>query len=473
MANNLFRCIPSVDRLLQHLERDYSLAGIPRTLVKELVNSYLDRIRAAIREGDVQNEWELEPQALLPHLSRYIRKQSRPRFRRVLNATGVVVHTNLGRSLLPREAVQAVERACTGYSNLEFDLETGSRGSRYDLVRDLLCELTGAEAGLVVNNNAAAVVLTLNTLAQGGEVVVSRGELVEIGGSFRIPEVMERSGAVLREVGATNRTHPRDYEQAVGPDTAALLKAHTSNYRIVGFTREVDASELAAIAEPHDLPVIEDLGSGSLLRFPDHTGIDEPTVQETLAKGVSVVCFSGDKLLGGPQAGIILGKERYIRRIQANPLNRALRIDKMTLAALEATLRLYKDPETARERIPTLEMICAGESGLRNRATRLARRLRESVGDRFRVDTAKGSSRVGGGASPEIALPTQLVRLVPREDTPDLETLRMRLLDTDPPLVGRVEDDALCLDPRTLRRSESGDLIAALQQAVPNGGNRP
>lgn len=471
MANHLFRSIPSVDRLLSHLDRDESLTGLPRTLVKDLVNAYLDRIRDAIREGRVASEQDLEPGALLPELARFIRKRSRPRFRRVINATGVVVHTNLGRSLLPQEAVQAVETACTGYSNLEFDLETGSRGSRYDLVRDTLCELTGAEDALVVNNNAAAVLLTLNTLARGGEVIVSRGELVEIGGSFRIPEVMERSGALLREVGATNRTHPKDYEQAIGPDTAALLKAHTSNYRIVGFTREVDASELAAMAEAHNLPVIEDLGSGNLIRFPDWVGLDEPTVQDTLAKGVSVVCFSGDKLLGGPQAGIILGSKRYISRIQKNPLNRALRIDKMTLAALEATLRLYRDPDTARERIPTLEMICAGESGLRNRAGRLARRIRETMGDRFRVGTAKGSSRVGGGASPELALPTHLVRLVPRTGTPNLETLRMRLLDTDPPLVGRVEDDALCLDPRTIRRSESQDLISALQQAVDGGSS--
>jgi len=472
MANHLYRSIPSVDRLLTHLDQDASLTGIPRTLIKELVNAYLDHIRAAIREGSVTGEDELAPQALLPHLSRYIRKRSRPRFRRVINATGVVVHTNLGRSLLPREAVEAVETACTGYSNLEFDLETGSRGSRYDLVQDLLCELTGAEAALVVNNNAAAVLLTLNTLAQGGEVIVSRGELIEIGGSFRIPEVMERSGAVLREVGATNRTHPGDYERAIGPDTAALLKAHTSNYRIVGFTREVDASELAPMAREHDLPLIEDLGSGNLIRFPDHLGLDEPTVQDTLAKGVSVVCFSGDKLLGGPQAGIILGEGRHIRRIQKNPLNRALRIDKMTLAALEATLRLYKDPDTARERIPTLEMICSSESGLRNRAARLARTLREAMGDSFRVGTAKGSSRVGGGASPEVALPTHLVRLVPRDGAPDLETLRRRLLDTDPPLVGRVEDDALCLDPRTLLRADTRDLVSALQQAIHSKGNR-
>ncbi|MCF8029734.1 MAG: L-seryl-tRNA(Sec) selenium transferase [Desulfohalobiaceae bacterium] len=471
MATDLFRSIPSVDRLLQHLEQDASLTGIPRTLIKELVNAYLEEIRNAIRRGSVENEHELEPRALLPDLTLYIRKRSRPRFRRVLNATGVVVHTNLGRSLLAQEAVEAMKTACTGYSNLEFDLETGQRGSRYDLVQDLLCELSGAEAALVVNNNAAAVLLVLNTLAQGGEVIVSRGELVEIGGSFRIPEVMERSGAVLREVGATNRTHPADYERAIGPETAALLKAHTSNYRIVGFHKEVDASELAAIAKDRDLPVIEDLGSGNLLRFPGALGQEEPTVQDTVAKGVSVICFSGDKLLGGPQAGIILGKERYIRRIQANPLNRALRIDKMTLAALESTLRLYKDPEAAQEKIPTLEMICASESSLRNRAAGLARKIRKTLGKKFRVETAKGTSRVGGGASPTLALPTHLVRLIPRGDAPDLETLRRRLLDTNPPLVGRVEDDALCLDPRTLRRLEAKDLVAALQQAVHNGGN--
>lgn len=471
MRQELFRAIPSVDKLLRQLEEEPRLIGMPRSFLRELVNGYQDLLRSRIRQSEVTSPEELQMHDLLPDLVRYIEKRARPKFRRVINATGVVVHTNLGRSLLPGEAVSAVETACTAYSNLEFDLETGKRGSRYDLVQELLCELTGAEAAVVVNNNAAAVLLTLDTLAQGREVVVSRGELIEIGGSFRIPEVMEKSGAKLREVGATNRTHLYDYQRAIGPETGALLKAHTSNYRIVGFHKEVDSADLVRLGDEHNVPVLEDLGSGNLFPFPDWTGIDEPTVQDTVAKGLSAICFSGDKLLGGPQAGIILGRKETLGRIQKNPLNRALRIDKMTLAALEATLRLYRDPDTARKRVPTLDMICLDRESLRNRAVRLARRIQSRLGDRFLVGTARSTSRVGGGASPEIGLPTQLVRLVPRQPGMDLEGLRSRLLDTDPPLVGRMEDEAFCLDPRTLLRGDGKGVVQALEQATQQGGS--
>jgi L-seryl-tRNA(Ser) seleniumtransferase len=464
-ATSLFRAIPSVDQLLHMVEGEPDLAGVPRTMIKELINAYQDECRSRIRSGALERADQLRADVLKPDLVRFISRRSRPKFRRVINATGVVVHTNLGRSLLADSAIESVAQVCAGYSNLEFDLETGKRGSRYSLVEDLLCDVAGAEAGLVVNNNAAAVLLMLDTLASGKEVVVSRGQLVEIGGSFRIPEVMAKSGAVLKEVGATNRTHLFDYERAIGPDTAAILKVHTSNYRIVGFSKEVGLSELVELGNRYDLPVLEDLGSGNFFRFPPYTRMDEPTVQDVLRTGVSAVCFSGDKLLGGPQAGIILGKREYIEKIKKNPLNRALRIDKMTLAGLEATLRLYKDMESAADRVPTLSMICATPESLRRRAKRLASTIRQRLGDRFDVSTFAGSSRVGGGASPELDLPSHLVGLKPRS-TPDPETLRRRLLQTDPPLVGRIEHDQLCLDPRTILGREMARIPAVLQQAL-------
>jgi L-seryl-tRNA(Ser) seleniumtransferase len=457
-----------VDQLLHLVEGESDLADVPRSMIRELINAYQDECRSRIRNGELDSPDQLRAEALKPGLLRFLRMKSRPRFRRVINATGVVVHTNLGRSLLADSAIESVAEMCAGYSNLEFDLETGKRGSRYSLVEDLLCDITGAESGLVVNNNAAAVLLMLDTLASGREVVVSRGQLVEIGGSFRIPEVMAKSGALLKEVGATNRTHVHDYERAIGPETAAILKVHTSNYRIVGFSKEVGLPELVALGNRHGLPVLEDLGSGNFFRFPGYTRMDEPTVQDVLKTGVSAVCFSGDKLLGGPQAGIILGRKEYVERIKKNPLNRALRIDKMTLAALEATLRLYKDTEAAAQKVPTLSMICADPEKLRRRASRLASSIRKRLGEHFHVSTFAGSSRVGGGASPELDLPSHLVGLKPRNGL-DPETLRKRLLSTDPPMVGRIEHDQFCLDPRTILGRETGLVPRVLEQALELG----
>lgn len=461
----LFRAIPSVDLILQRLEQDRSFTGVPRPMLKKAVNGFLDICRERIGRGEIATESELHLEALLPELREYVRVATRPVFRRVINAAGVVVHTNLGRSILAQEAIQAVERANAFYSNLEFDLQTGKRGSRYALVESLLCELTGAQAGLVVNNNAAAVLLMLDTLAKGREVIVSRGELVEIGGSFRIPEVMAKSGAILREIGATNRTHLKDYEGAIGPETAALMKAHTSNYRIVGFHKAIDAGELVALGNKHGLPVLEDLGSGNLIDFPPETGLDEPSVQSVIAKGVSAVSFSGDKLLGGPQAGIILGRQDIVDRVKSNPLNRALRVDKMTLAALEATLRLYSDPELARERIPTLRMITATRKQMVSRANRLAKILRREVGELFDISMRRDVSRVGGGASPELDLPTQLVCLKPVAQI-GLEELRDLLLRAEPALVGRLERHSFCLDPRTLQPGETALVAEVFRQAM-------
>ncbi len=458
----LFRKIPSVDLLLSRVEDDKNLAFMPRTMLRDLVNDYLNACREEIRAGTITREEELEVEALWPGLRDYLRDRVRPRFRRVINATGVVIHTNLGRSILAEEACRAAYSACAHYSNLEFDLDTGLRGSRYALVEELLCRISGAEAGLMVNNNAAAVLIVLNTLAKDREVVVSRGQLVEIGGSFRIPEVMAKSGACLKEVGATNRTHLKDYQEAINTATGVLLKVHTSNYRIIGFHKEVGLKELVRLGLEHDLPVFEDMGSGNFFDFQAHgfSFMPEPTVQQVIKDGVSVVSFSGDKLLGGPQAGIILGKKKFIDSIKKNPMNRAMRIDKMTLAALEATLRFYLDPQTARLKIPTLRMITMDRKELKKKADRLKNRLRRKLDNRVDITVFPGQSRVGGGAFPEQDLPTYLVGLGCRDMS--CEEMRSLLLRTDPPLVGRVENDLFCLDPRTIDDSEYQMVIDSL-----------
>ncbi len=465
MNSDLYPMLPAVDQVLEKLSQEKELAQLPRAMQKELVNQFLQQCRQKIKAGEIYSPEQLSWELFWPGLVDFVYKKSRPNFRRVINATGVVVHTNLGRSLLAESALNMVHMSGSSYNNLEFSLQTGTRGSRYDLVQGLVCELTGAQAALVVNNNAAAVLLTLETLAKGREVVVSRGQLVEIGGSFRIPEVMAKSGALLREVGATNRTHLRDYEQAVNENTAALLRVHTSNFRILGFHKEVPLQELVALGRKLDLPVLEDLGSGNFYRFPAWTGMDEPLVGDVLKKGAAVVTFSGDKLLGGPQAGLILGQKEYIEQIKKNPLNRALRIDKMTLAALEATLRLYKDPELAAQKIPTLQMILQEEKALRSRAQRLAAKLRKALDQSFEVGLSKGFSRVGGGASPELNLPTRLVTLQPKSGL-SLESFKQALLETDPPVLGRVEQDRFCLDPRALMTRDLIELPRVLSSAA-------
>lgn len=467
--SSLLRALPSMNTLLDALSGSGGeAAALPRAYLRECIERFLENRREDIRAGRVSRAEELAPAILLPRLAAHVRAVSRPNFRRVLNAAGVIIHTNLGRGPLSREAVEAVAEAARHYSNLEFDLDVGARGSRYSHVEDLILRLTGAEAALVVNNNAAAVLLTLDTLCKGREVVVSRGELVEIGGSFRIPEVMEKSGCTLREVGATNRTHKRDYSAAINENTAAVMKVHASNFRMIGFTSQVERRELAALAKEHGLPLIEDLGSGTLFDFAG-AGLPalaaEPTAARVLAEGVDVATFSGDKVLGGPQAGIIAGRAAYIDRIKRNPMNRALRIDKMTLAALEATLRLYLDPELAVRRVPTLRMICMSAKELRTRANRLARLIRkEPALHEAEVTVRPGVSRIGGGAFPEHDLPTHLVRVRVPALSPD--ALKQALLHTDPPLVARVEDDALCLDPRTLADEEIPLAARSLAQAA-------
>lgn len=466
--NHLFRALPSVDACLAALADDTRSAGLPRPLLRDAVTAFLDQRRQDIRSGHAVRAEDLRLPALLPSLRVHARRAGMPRLRRVLNATGVVIHTNMGRSVLARAAVEAVHLAASGYCNLELDMSTGGRGSRHSLTEDLLRRITGAEAALVVNNNAAAVILVLESLCKGGEVVVSRGQLVEIGGSFRIPEIMEKSGVRLREVGTTNRTRLSDYEAALNESTVALLRVHPSNYRIVGFHEETSLEELAALARTRDLPVIEDLGSGSLMDFTPYGLPGEPTVQAVLRAGAHVATFSGDKVLGGPQAGVIVGRAYLLERIRRNPLLRALRPDKLTLAALEATLRLCLEPEKALREIPTARMMTAAPEDLARRARVLRRSLRRRLGEAARCELRKDCSRVGGGSFPERDLPTTLVCLKPAACTAD--ALKERLLTGEPPLLGRIEDDAFCLDVRTLSNEELPLAVAALEHALADAG---
>lgn len=450
--HNLLRQIPSVDDCLLALLHNENLAEIPAGLLKKGIRSVLEAQRQEILSGKKIAADALALPVLLRRIKAAILALNQPRFRRVINATGVIIHTNLGRSVLPESAALVLAQSAINYSNLEFDLTAGKRGSRYALVEELLCELTGAESALVVNNNAAAVLIALDTLAKGKEAIVSRGQLVEIGGSFRIPEVMARSGAKLVEVGATNRTHLKDYQQAINAETGLLLKVHTSNYRIIGFTSAVSNEELVRLGQEHSLPVMEDLGSGCLVDLSPFGLEKEPTVQEVVASGVDVVTFSGDKLLGGPQAGIILGRHEMIDRIKKNPLNRALRIDKFTLAGLEAVLRLYRDPKTVCERIPTLQMISAPLALVMQRAEQLVALLQERIGKFCAVLAVDTLAQVGGGAMPEQHLASRGVEL--RPSFMRVSRLEKELRSLPVPIIGRIEADRLLLDMRTVRDEE-------------------
>jgi len=427
------RDLPSVDRLLA----DETLAAAPRRLATEAARAALARAREAIRAGEEPGDVVALARAELERLSSFSQ-------RGVINATGVILHTNLGRAPLAPTALARVVEVGGGYSNLELDLESGARGSRQDHVGEALCRLTGAEAALVVNNNAAAVLLSLAALAEGREVVVSRGELVEIGDGFRIPDVLARSGARMIEVGTTNRTRAADYERAIGPETGALLRVHQSNYRIVGFTASVPTQELAQIAQRAGLPLVDDLGSGSLLDVGD-----EPTASSSLQQGADLVCFSGDKLLGGPQAGIVVGRAELVDRLRRHALHRALRADKLTLAALEGTLALLADPERARREIPVLRMLDEPIEVVRERAKRLA----TLVGG----ETEETVARVGGGALPLAELPSVACAVE--------ESLAARLRLGEPPVVGIVRDGRLLLDARTLADAEVDQVARALLQA--------
>jgi L-seryl-tRNA(Ser) seleniumtransferase len=435
--------------------------------VVEAVRKGLGRLRQEILQKEELHESE-DTLFSFENLSSIFRKeidlQIQPRLRRVINATGVVIHTNLGRAPLHPSAIEHLIEVSKTYSNLEYDLDRGERGSRYIHVEEILCRLSGAESALVVNNNAGAVLLVLNSLAEGKEVIVSRGELVEIGGAFRIPDVMKRSGALLREVGTTNRTHFNDYQKAIGPETALLLKVHTSNFRVMGFTSEVFLQDLVQLGKEYQLPVVDDLGSGCLIDLTRYGLEKEPTVQEMIKTGVDAVTISGDKLLGGPQAGIILGKKKILDLFKINPLTRALRIDKLTLAALESTLLLYFDEKKAMEEIPTLQMLSLDTKRLKNRGKRLLKRL-SGVTDSKMIFTLKEDvSQVGGGALPLQDLPTLVVAIKPIEVS--VNSLEENLRKGDPPIVCRISKEELILDMRTVFDEEIPMLAAGIEKAL-------
>ena len=468
MHTTYFRKLPSVDVVLRSPEAQLWMAQSSRAVVTEAVRAVLATARQAILQATDEAALETLP-LLLPAVLEQVQAQLQARqmyhLRRLINATGVIVHTNLGRSLLAPSAVANLQEVAESYSNLEYDLDLGERGSRYSHVEAALTTLTGAEAALVVNNNAAAVFLALQALATGKEVIVSRGQLIEIGGEFRIPDIMRSSGAILREVGATNKTHRRDYAQAISEHTALLLRVHTSNYRIVGFTAEVSAQELVELGHAHQIPVMEDLGSGTLVDLRPFGLYDEPTVPEVVASGVDIVTFSGDKLLGGPQAGIIVGKAAYIAAVRRHPLHRAVRVDKFTVAALEATLRLYADPELARRTIPTLTMLSMSPQTLASRVRRLRRRLPAAVQEVYRPRLVDGNSAVGGGALPLAQLPTKLLALRPTFCS--VSELERRLRCRHPAIIGRIAQDQYLLDLRTVLDRELPEIALALQQLVP------
>lgn len=466
--SNFLRALPAVDEVLRRAALSEGLTGCPRVLAKEAARQAVEEMRRRLlsspEAGDPGDLLEQTVQLTIKAATAAVR----PNLRRVVNATGVVLHTNLGRSPLAAQALDAVGRVAGGYANLELDLDTGRRGSRYQAVEALLTRLTGAEAVLVVNNNAAAVLLALGTLAAGREVVVSRGQLVEIGGSFRIPDVMAASGAVLVEVGTTNKTYRADYARACGERTALLLQVHTSNFQVVGFVHETSTIELVDLGRERGVPVMCDLGSGSLVDLAAFGLPGEPTVPEVVTNGADVVTFSGDKLLGGPQAGIIAGRRSLVDRMKKNPLTRAVRIDKMTASALEATLRAYLDPEKAFAEVPVLRMLTMDQAVLRQRADELAEAIGRRIGPTQATwSLVEGFSRVGGGAFPLAELPAVLVELTPRSAT--ASEVQRRLREGPVPVMARVQEGKVLFDPRTLLPGDQE--LLARQVALATGGD--
>jgi L-seryl-tRNA(Ser) seleniumtransferase len=461
--NALLRQLPAIDRLLNTAPLSELAGGHAHAQLRAAAQAAVDELRRQLldEQGPLP---ELDPAAVAERAAHILTHMETPSLRRVLNLTGTVLHTNLGRAPLAESALRAVTDVSRGYSTLEYDLDQGQRGERHVHVEELLCRLTGAEAALAVNNNAGAVLLALAALAGGKSALVSRGELIEIGGSFRIPEIMAAGGVKLVEVGATNKTHLKDFEKAVDTNTALILKVHTSNYRILGFTAAVSSEELAALGEERGIPVLEDLGSGLLLDLTPFGLPREPTVRETLASGIDVVTFSGDKLLGGPQAGLIAGRKEIVARLKQHPLARALRLDKMTLAALEATLRLYLDPQRALREVPTLRLLATSADELGQRCRELLPQLQAAVGERAVCQVVATKATVGGGAMPLAELPGFAIAVTPRQLS--LRQLTEALRRCDPPVIARIQDDRLLLDPRTLLPGEEGLLVAALEESL-------
>ncbi|HPK52841.1 MAG TPA: L-seryl-tRNA(Sec) selenium transferase [Smithellaceae bacterium] len=460
----LLKSLPKINEVLLLLEKNDVYALAPREIIKELTQREVQKLREKIVTAAAKQSATTIPAAdiVAKDVEKLIQGLYRYRLRRVVNATGVILHTNLGRAPLCTEAMQRIAEVGRGYSNLEFDLAKGERGYRYDHVREIICVLTGAEDALIVNNNAGAVLLVLNTLAESKEAIVSRGELIEIGGEFRIPEIMKKSGVLMREVGTTNRTRLADYEKAIGAATGLILKVHTSNYRIVGFTEEADIVSLVALGEKTGVPVMDDLGSGCLIDLAPYGLQHEPTVREVLATGVDVVTFSGDKLLGGPQAGIIVGKKALLAQIKNNPLNRALRIDKFTLAALEATMIQYLNPQQAVSRLRALQALTEPRSAVKKRASRLITKLRKAKLDSLEYSLKESFAAAGGGSLPTEKIPTFVVGI--RNKKMSASRLEAALRRVEFPVIVRVDQDEILLDLRTVSADEFDFIIEGLRR---------
>jgi len=464
----LLRKIPKVDDILKHGEWKKLIDTYPEGVAKDALRTSLDELRLTIKEGKVTSILSL--QDIIEEVRKKVVESITPKLKRVINGTGVIIHTNLGRSLLAKSAINAITNAASHYINLEYDLTKGERGDRYEHCTFILKKLTGAESALVVNNNAGAVFLVLNTIAEGKEVIISRGELVEIGGSFRMPDVMKESGAILREVGTTNRTYKEDYERAIYENTGLIMKAHTSNFRIKGFTHETSIEEFVSIGKKHNIPTYYDTGSGLLFPLKEIGIHDEPSILEEMKKGLDVISFSGDKLLGAPQAGIILGEKAYINAMKKNPLTRALRPDKFTLAGLESTLLLYLDGETAKDNIPTLKMIYEDKHTLKRRAQRITNILKKGCKN-LSVSTVELYSEVGGGTLPDVSIPSFGVALKPHAISIDM--LEERLRNMEVPIIGRIEKETILLDMRTILKDDELILISGIETALQDGKQNP
>ena len=453
MNRELLRKLPKIDELLKTELVEDMMKSYSRTIVLDSLREAIEHYREGILKDTINS---VSVEEILDLSTKILQDKDKMHLRRVINATGTVIHTNLGRSILGKKAIENVINVAVNYNNLEYDIEAGKRGSRYSHIEELIVALTGAEAALVVNNNAAAIMLVLDTLAKNKEAVVSRGELVEIGGSFRIPEVMKFSGATLVEVGTTNRTHLYDYENSITENTGVFLKVHTSNFKVCGFTEAVPLKDLVELGQKNDVPVIEDIGSGVLIDFSKYGFTHEPTVQESIEAGIDVITFSGDKMLGGPQAGIIVGKKKYIDKMKKNQLTRALRVDKMTLAALEGTLKYYIDEKDAIKNIPSLNMILMDKAEVKKKCTLLKRKLQNNTKG-FTYSIESGESMVGGGSMPTEKIETFVIKVKSEFISPEEMETKLRL--GDPSLIARVYDDALVLDGRTLFKEDFDEIV--------------
>lgn len=458
MANKVFKNIPSVNELLESPQLRGLVDKVSHTVVVSEIRTFLDGLRSELKTAAEEMNVPA-PSELAERIATWIVREQQPRLRPVINATGILLHTGLGRAPLAQNALDHVAAVAGGYASVEIDLDTGGRSQRVKAVESLLKELTGAEAAAVVNNNAGATLLTLAALAAAREVIVSRGELIEIGGSYRLPDVMEASGSILREVGTTNKTRIADYEKACGENTAALMRAHTSNYRIMGFTEAATLHELVSLAKEKGVIFIDDIGSGALIDFSEFGLADEPSAADSIRAGADVVLFSGDKLLGGPQCGIIVGRRKYIDGILKSPLMRALRVDKMTLAALEATLRLYRDPQQALQHIPLLALVSTSIDNLHNRAERLAPQMAAATAI-TKAEPVEDTAQLGGGSVPTQEIPTWCVALTPQAMSVD--ELAKKLRTGKPAVVGRVSRDRLLLDLRSVLPEQDSLLVDAV-----------